>query len=141
MRDDSTKLSWGTLIPNNGSNKKKIIHDFKDLNLNVLRKTMNAIFFHRTNTALQPTTKPDMFAIDPDTDPTDKIIFFRRVRANMIEQRIYNSLSPTSLASLKSKKIFTSGKQATVKSFMMESPCFRSLWRRRNHQLVSKSLN
>ena len=48
--------------------------------------------------------KPDMFAIDPDTDETDKIIFFEKVRANMIEQRIYNCLSPTSLASLKSKE-------------------------------------
>ena len=65
---------------------------------------MNSIFFHRTNTDLPPMKKPDMFAIDPDTDETDKIIFFEKVRANMIEQRIYNCLSPTSLASLKSKE-------------------------------------
>ena len=104
MRDDSTKFSWGIMISNIGPNKKKILHDFKDLNLNVVRNTMNAIFSHRTNTVLPPTTKPDMFAIDPDTDPADKIFFFKRVCANMIGQRIYNSLSLTSLASLKSKE-------------------------------------
>ena len=54
--------------------------------------------------ALPPTTKSDMFAIGPDTDPADKIIFFKRVRASIIGQRIYNSLSPTSLASLKFKE-------------------------------------
>ena len=44
MRDDSTKFSWGTLISNIGPNKKQILHDFTDLNLNVLRKKMNSIF-------------------------------------------------------------------------------------------------
>lgn len=38
----------------------------------------------------------------------------------MIRQRIYNNLSPNYTASLKSKKMFTSGKQTTMKSFMME---------------------
>ena len=104
MRDDSTKFSWGTLISNIGPNKKQILHDFKDLNLNVVFKTMNSILFHHTNTNLPPMKNLDMFAIDPDTDPADKLIFFKRVRANMIRQRIYNSLSPTSLASLISKE-------------------------------------
>ena len=44
MRDDSTKFSWGTLISNIGLNKKQILHDFKNLNLNVISKTMNSIF-------------------------------------------------------------------------------------------------
>ena len=43
MRDDSTKFSWGTLVSNIGPNKKQILHDFTDLNLNVLRKKMNSI--------------------------------------------------------------------------------------------------
>ena len=43
MRDDSTNFSWGTLISNISSNKKQILHDFTDLNLNVLRKKMNSI--------------------------------------------------------------------------------------------------
>ena len=44
MRDDSTKFSWGTLVSNIGPNKKQILHDFTDLNLNVLRKTMHSLF-------------------------------------------------------------------------------------------------
>ena len=45
-----------------------------------------------------------MFIIDPTNDPGDEAIFYQRVRANMIGQRIYNSLNASSLASLKLKE-------------------------------------
>ena len=67
---------------------------------------MNPIFFYYTSNDLPPTHKPDMFAIDPDIIQADTIIFFKRVRANMIEIIIYNSLSSSSLASLTSKENF-----------------------------------
>jgi hypothetical protein len=104
MRDDSAKFGWGTLISNIGVDKKQILHDFKELSLVTVRKAMNPIFFHRTSTDLPPAKKPNMFAINPSSNDDDKIIFFKRVRANMIGQRIYNSLNPSSLASLKSKE-------------------------------------
>jgi hypothetical protein len=106
MRDDSAKFGWGTLIANIGPNKKHILHDFKDLTLNIVRTTMNPIFFDRTSTDLPPSSKPNMFTIDPINSQDDKAIFFKRVRANMIGQRLYNSLDSTSLASLKSKENF-----------------------------------
>ena len=104
MHDDSAKFGWGTLISNVGDDKKQILHDFKELSLITVRKAMNPIFFDRANTDLPPAKKPNMFSIDPLSNDDDKIIFFKRVRANMIGQRIYNSLSPSSLASLKSKE-------------------------------------
>ena len=104
MRDDSAKFGWGTLIANIGPDKKQILHDFKDLNLTIVRTAMNPIFFSRTNTDLPPSSKPNIFAIDPSTNADDKIIFFKQVQANMIGQRLYNSLNSTSLASLKSKE-------------------------------------
>ena len=104
MRDDSAKFGWGTLVSNIGTDKKQILHDFKDLSLSIVRKSMNPIFYSRTETELPPTKKPIMFNIDPLNDETDKVIFFKRVRANMIGQRLYNSLNATSLASLKSKE-------------------------------------
>ena len=71
----------------------------------MVRLSMNPIFYDRTNTTTLPLEKkPNMFNIDPSSEPGDKIIFFQRVRANMIGQRIYNSLDSTSLASLKLKE-------------------------------------
>jgi hypothetical protein len=105
MRDDATKFGWGMLISNIGDNNHQILHDFKDINLKMVRLSMNPIFFDRTNTTtLPPEKKPNMFDIDPATVPGDKAIFFQRVRANMIGQRIYNSLDKISLASLKLKE-------------------------------------
>ena len=105
MRDDATKFGWGMLISNIGDNNHQILHDFKDINIKMVRLSMNPIFFDRTNTTTLPSEKkPNMFDIDPATEPRDKAIFFQRVRANMIGQRIYNSLDTTSLASLKLKE-------------------------------------
>jgi hypothetical protein len=105
MRDDATKFGWGMLISNIGPDNLQILHDFKDVNLKMVRLSMNSIFYDRTNTTtLPPEKKPNMFSINPSSETTDKIIFFQRVRANMIGQRIYNSLDSTSLASLKLKE-------------------------------------
>jgi hypothetical protein len=119
MRDDATKFGWGMLISNIGSNNLQILHDFKDVKLNEVRGEMNAIFHKRNDkTTLPPNDKnPNMFAIDPATNDSDKIIFYQRVRANMIGQRIYNSLDSTSLASIKLKEHLYLWKTATGEEF------------------------
>jgi hypothetical protein len=118
MRDDATKFGWGMLISNIGPDNLQILHDFKGITLKMVRLSMNPIFYSRTNnTTVPPEKKPDMFDIDPSTQPLDKIIFFNRVRANMIGQRIYNSLDSTSLASLKLKENLYLWKTASGEEF------------------------
>ena len=118
MRDDATKFGWGMLISNIGSENLQILHDFREVNLKMVRLTMNPIFYNRTNnTTLPPEKKPNMFDIDPSSQPDDKIVFFKRVRANMIGQRIYTSLDSTSLASLKLKENLYLWKTAAGEEF------------------------
>jgi hypothetical protein len=119
MRDDATKYGWGMLISNIGNNNLQILHDFKDIKLKDVREEMNPIFHLKDDkTTLPPNDKnPNMFSIDPATDETDKVIFYQRVRANMIGQRIYNSLDTTSLASIKLKEHLYLWKTATGEEF------------------------
>jgi hypothetical protein len=106
MRDDAADFGWGILISNVlvDGNKKQILENFNDLDVEKVRKFMNPTFFHRTDTNLPPTkNKPPMFTIDPINNEDDRKIFYNRVRANMIGMRIFNSLSEESKKSLRSK--------------------------------------
>ena len=106
MRDDAADFGWGTLISNieiNGE-KKNILENFTDLDVDKVRISMNPVFFHPSSKELPPTkNKPKMFAIDPVTKESDRPIFYSRVRANMIGMRIFNSLSDESKKSIRSK--------------------------------------
>jgi hypothetical protein len=106
MRDDAADFGWGTLISNidiNGE-KKNILENFTDLDVDKVRISMNPVFFDRSSQNLPPTkNKPKMFAIDPVNTETDRPIFYARVRANMIGMRIFNSLNDESKKSIRSK--------------------------------------
>ena len=78
--------------------------DFKYVNVDKVRLCMNPVFKHRTNVADLPTGDLLAFDIDPATDDADKVIFYHRVRANMIALRILGSLDASSLKSLKLKE-------------------------------------
>ena len=120
MKQDATQFSWGILTSQitNGSEKSDILRDFKSLSVEKVRTFTNNIFHHRTDTDLPTTSNnPTMFDIEPATVPDDKIIFYQRVRANIIGLRIINSLSKPSLASLKLKSRLYLWKSSTGEEF------------------------
>jgi hypothetical protein len=120
MKQDATQYSWGILTSQitDGTVKSDILRDFKSLTVDKVRTFTNNIFHHRTSTDLPTTpTNPTMFDIDPATIPEDRKIFYQRVRANIIGLRIINSLSKTSLASLKLKSRLYLWKSSTGEEF------------------------
>jgi hypothetical protein len=106
MKDDATKFAWGklTALITDGDEHRNILRDFRHLTVNKVRLSMNNIFHSRTTTTLPVGRNPVMFSIDPANNDDDKVIFYKRVRANLIGLRIIGSLTATSLASLKLKE-------------------------------------
>jgi hypothetical protein len=107
MKEDSRNFGWGLLIDTvtDGVDLLSITSDFEVLNLEMVRNHMSDTFYDDGG-ALIPEGYTDMnaFAIDPAADPTDRPVFFNRVRANMIGQRILGSLNKHAIATLKTKR-------------------------------------
>ncbi len=113
MKQDAAQFSWGTLTSqiNDGTNDlKDLIRDARVLTLDHVRGTMKTVFqTPNAGDALSTThNNPTMFDIDPANNANDRPVFYKRVRANMIGLRIYNSLAKSSLTELKLKShLFT----------------------------------
>ena len=107
MKEDSQRFGWGLLIDtvSDGTDLLSMTSDFELINLEMVRNHMSETFYDRNGLVIPDGyTAMRAFAIDPDADVNDIPIFYNRVRANMIGQRIYGSLNEASLTMLKTKR-------------------------------------
>lgn len=99
----NSNISFSTSLTD-GNEHRNILRDFRHLTVDKVRLHMNNVFHSRTSTTLPTGQNPIMFTIDPANNNDDKVIFYKRVRANLIGLRIIGSLTPSALASLKLKE-------------------------------------
>ena len=119
FRAHATTYGWGPLINkipitvNGVQLDKKILRDHKHIKVDDVRRATSGIFYQQhvltgMNQVL-PSIPPsnhsmNMFHINPATDPNHRVIFYNRVRANMIGLKIVNSLTAAALQNLESDK-------------------------------------
>ena len=103
MASDSVSFGWGKLINNVkvGDQTFSILKDVQKLNLDKVR-SFTSQYLYQANSDVVPPADHNMvmFDIDPENVETDKIIFYARVRMNMIGTRIWNSLNSAAQTSL-----------------------------------------
>lgn len=109
MKKDATAFSWGLLTSqiehaSFAGEKKNILVNFADLDVQKVRAHMASTFYHKTDPIPDGYTANIMFDIDPGAHEADKKYFYDRVRANMIGHRIVNSLTKKAADSLMLKK-------------------------------------
>lgn len=107
MKEDSQNYGWGLLIDtvSDGTDLLSILNHFDTIDLDLVRNHMSDTFYDENGEAIPDDYKAMVaFDIDPANEEDHQAIFFRRVRSNMIGQRIQSSLTKAALKSLKTKR-------------------------------------
>ena len=107
MKEDSQSFGWGLLIDtiNDGTDLLSMLSDFDRITMEMVRNHMSDTFYDEDGEVIPDDYMAmEAFAIDPANNEDHRAIFFRRVRANMIGQRILGSLNKQALKSLKTKR-------------------------------------
>ena len=103
MKADSVRFGWGLLIDiiPYGQQSLSILKDFDDLDVKDVREYTGTFFYDPVNVIPEGHTENIAFNINPSTSGAHRTVFFNRVRANMIGERLLGSLDKNALKSLK----------------------------------------